>query len=408
VESLENVSLQDALAILLSDAIPVHETECVELWDARGRVLAEDAVASHAQPPFDRSPLDGYAVRSVDVAEASPEHPVRLLVVDEVCAGHVAAGRVESGTAIRIMTGAPIPKGADCVIRQEDSDYGEEEVQIYQGVGHHSNYCFAGEDYEAGACLLKKGSVLGPAEIGILASLGMEKVFVCRRPKAAVISTGDEIVAPGADLAPGKIYDSNLYTLVSQLESYGAKVCHRQWASDQADVVAEEIRDIAENVDLIITTGGVSVGKKDIMHDVIRILGAEPLFWRVAIKPGMPTLTARYQGKLLICLSGNPYGAFANAELLVKPIVLKISGRSNFETVRTKAVILNSYPRKSPVTRYLRAYYRDHQVQLADGSHSSGVFSTLNGCNCMVEVPAGTPFVQKGDEVTIVLFVSFF
>jgi molybdopterin molybdotransferase len=366
-------------------------------------VLAEDAKAARPQPPFDRSPLDGYAVQSSDIARASKEAPAKLHVIDEVCAGHVSDKKVYEGAAIRIMTGAPIPEGADCVVGQEDTDYGEEEVLIYQSVGHHQNYCFAGEDYEAGKCLLKKGSVIGAAEVGILASLGMDKVLVYRKPRVAVISTGDEIIEPGTDMVLGKIYDSNLYTVVSQLEAYGAEVVYRECASDDSQFVANRIMEMAENVDLIVTTGGVSVGKMDIMHDVLNILGTKPLFWRIAIKPGMPTLTSIYNGKLMICLSGNPYGAFANTELLVKPTVLKMANRPDYETKRVKATMQNAYPKKSVVTRYIRAYYEDNKVSLADGSNDSGILSNLCGCNCMVEIPAGTVAVEKGEEVMVVL-----
>lgn len=397
------LALQEAIDILLDHTGRVEETEQVGLWDARQRVLSEDAVAGHSQPPFDRSPLDGYAVCSRDIAEASRDNPATLQVIDEVCAGHVSAKEVEPGTAVRIMTGAPIPRGADCIVKQEDTDYGEDTVRIYRTEKHFGNYCFAGEDFRKGDRVLQKDCLLNSVEIGILASLGREKALVYRRPKAAVISTGDEVMCPGQELSPGKIYDSNLYTLALQLESYGTEVRNREWAPDDAVYVADRIRSMIEEVDLIVTTGGVSVGKKDIMHDVLKLLGAERLFWKIAIKPGMPTLAAEYQGKLIICLSGNPFGAAVNTELLVRPVIAKMSRREDLMPRRTKAILLNSYPKRSPVTRYIRAFYRDNQVRMADGSNDSGILSTMSGCNCLVEVPAGTPAVRQGDEVTVVL-----
>jgi molybdopterin molybdotransferase len=226
---------------------------------------------------------------------------------------------------------------------------------------------------------------------------------VYRRPRAAAIATGDEIIAPGEPLRPGKIYDSNLYTLVTQLESYGAKILYRECAQDDAAYVADRIRAVSDEVDLIVTTGGVSVGKMDIMHDVLKLLEVEPLFWKIAIKPGMPTLAACYRKNLIICLSGNPYGAFANTELLIRPILKKMARRPDLEVTRTTATMLGSFPKQSPVTRYIRAFYHDHKVQPADGSNDSGTFSTLKGCNCLIEVPAGTPSVQEGDIVEVVL-----
>jgi molybdopterin molybdotransferase len=397
------LTLQEALNILQNEASEIEETETVNLWEARQRVLAEDIDAEHDQPPFDRSAMDGYAVASSDLKGASAETPVKLRVVDEVCAGHVSHKEVTPETAIRIMTGAPIPKGADCIVKQENTDYGETEVRIYHEGKQYENYCFAGEDYKKGQCLLKKGCVLGAVEIGLLASLGREYALVYRRPRAAAIATGDEIIAPGEPLRPGKIYDSNLYTLVTQLESYGAKILYRECAQDDAAYVADRIRAVSDEVDLIVTTGGVSVGKMDIMHDALKLLEVEPLFWKIAIKPGMPTLAACYRKTLIICLSGNPYGAFANTELLIRPLLKKIARRPDLEVTRTTAAMLGSFPKKSPVTRYIRAFYHDHKVQPADGSNDSGTFSTLKGCNCFIEVPAGTPCLQEGDIVEVVL-----
>lgn len=400
---MKALQLNEALNILLDHVQEIEETERADLWKARGRVLAEDVFASHSQPPFDRSPLDGYAVQSGDIREASKEKPAELKVIDEVCAGYTTGKEVVSGTAVRIMTGAPIPKGADCIVGQEDTDYGEETVHIYRSEKHYGNYCFAGEDYKKGTLLLKKNLLINPVEIGLMANLGRTDAVVYRKPRVAVISTGDEIVWPGEALAPGKIYDSNLYTMAAMAESYGAEVIHREIAPDRAGLVARRIGDLAAQADLIVTSGGVSVGKKDIMHDVLKILEVEPLFWRVAIKPGMPTLTAEYRGKLLICLSGNPYGAAVNTELLVRPVIGKLGRRKDLAIRRKKAVIRNSYPKRSPVTRYIRAFYEGNEVWMANGSNDSGVLSTMSGCNCFVEVPAGTLSVNAGDEVSIVI-----
>lgn len=400
---MEGLALEQAVAILLDNVEKIMDREEISLWDAAGRVLAQDVTAQRDQPPFPRSPLDGYALRSEDIQTAAKDRPAVLQVIDEVTAGHVSAKTVEKGTAIRIMTGAPIPDGADCVVRQEDTDYGEDRVEIYQKVGAYDNYCRAGEDYRAGTTLLLKGSLPGSVEIGVLASLGMEKVQVYRSPRAAVITTGDEIMLPGESLRPGKIYDSNLYTIGTRLLSWGVTLTDRGRAGDDAAQVADRIRAAAKKADLIITTGGVSVGKKDIMHEVIQRLGCERLFWKVAIKPGMPTLCARYQGKLLICLSGNPYGAAANLELLVRPVLAKMSGRPDLYLKRKQAVSDSVFPKKSKVTRYVRAFYEDGYVRKMEGSNDSGILSTMCGCNCLIEIPAGTEALKKGDAVWVVM-----
>jgi molybdopterin molybdotransferase len=400
---MEALSLEEARKILLSHVEKREATEEVSLWEAKGRVLSEDVVAPRSQPPFPRSPLDGYAVRSQDLQGADRQTPVQLTVVDEVMAGYVASGEVIKNTAVRIMTGAPIPKGADCVVRQEDTDYGEEKVLVYQSLRPFENYCFEGEDYKAGDCLLKQGVRLGAVEIGVLASLGLRTVAVYQRVKTALLTTGDEIVLPEEKLAPGKIYDSNLYMLGSELLSWGMELTCKKRVGDEAQKVADAIEKAATNADIIITTGGVSVGKKDILHEVIKKLECEKLFWRIAIKPGMPTLCAKYKGKLLICLSGNPYGAFVNLELLVRPVLAKLSGRKDLELTHCPAVLKNAFPKKSGVTRFIRGYYEDGWAMVADGSNDSGILSSMCGCNCLIEAKAGSDGLYKGDRVCVIL-----
>lgn len=400
---MEGLALEKAVELLLGKVKKIEETECISLWDAVGRIVAGDIHAGHDQPPFSRSPLDGYAVRSEDIKEATKEHPAALTVLCEVDAGHVSKYSVRPGTAVRIMTGAPIPDGADCIVGQEDTDYGEDIVNIYETVGPYENYCFQGEDYKAGTKLLTQGTKLGAVEIGVLASLGREDVVVYRSPKAAVITTGDEIVLPGEKLEDGKIYDSNLYTLVTRLTSLGIEVTRKERAEDEAALVADRIRIAAEDADIIITTGGVSVGRKDIMHEVLELLPSKRLFWRIAIKPGMPTLCAEYEGKLLICLSGNPYGATVNLELLVRPLLAKMSGRNELKLQRVWAMSESVFPKKSMVTRYVRAYYEDGRVRIPEGSNASGILSSMCGCNCLIELPSGTPKLKKGDEVCVIL-----
>lgn len=400
---MSGLILEQAQDLLLERVNMIKDAEEITLWNAGGRVLAKDIYAEHDQPPFPRSPLDGYAVRSADISTASKDQPVRLRVLEEVDAGHVGSKCVEPGTAVRIMTGAPIPDGADCIVGQEDTDYGEETVEVYEPIGSYENYCYAGEDYKAGTKILGEGLLLGAVEVGILASLGLESVSVYRSPKAAVITTGDEIILPGEELAGGKIYDSNLYTLVTRLRMWGMEVTAKERVGDDAAFAAERIREAAGNADLVITTGGVSVGKKDIMHEVVKLLGCETIFWKIAVKPGMPTLCAQYQGKLLICLSGNPYGAAVNLELLVRPLLCKMSGRPDLKIKRVRAVTESTFPKMSRVTRYVRGYYENGKVRIPDGSNASGILSTMCGCNCLIEIPAGTSRLERGDTADIIL-----
>ncbi|MEZ3433482.1 MAG: molybdopterin molybdotransferase MoeA [Lachnospiraceae bacterium] len=400
---MSELTLEQAQGLLLERIKEIKETERIPLWDAIGRVTAEDIFAKHDQPPFPRSPLDGYAVRSGDIKGASKGSPARLTVIDEADAGHVSKTKVVAGTAVRIMTGAPIPEGADCIVGQEDTDYGEDTVEVYEKISAYENYCFAGEDYKAGTKIIDKGMKLGAVEIGILASLGLREAYVLRKPRAAVLTTGDELVLPGEELKPGKIYDSNLYTVVTRLTALGAEVVRKGRTGDSKEEAAAWIRDAGKEADIIITTGGVSVGKKDIMHDVLKLLNCERIFWKIAVKPGMPTLCAQYEGKLLICLSGNPFGAAVNLELLVRPILSKLMGRKDLELKRIRAVTQSAFPKRSGVTRYVRAFYEDGSVRIPKGSNASGILSSMCGCNCLIEIPAGTPELKKGEEVWIIL-----
>ncbi len=402
-DTMDELILEQARELLLERVHRVEEKEEILLYNAVGRVLAEDVVAEHDQPPFPRSPLDGYAVRSEDIRGASRGCPAKLTVIDEVDAGYVSGKCVEKGNAVRIMTGAPIPEGADCIVGQEDSDYGEDTVEIYEEVRAYENYCFAGEDYKTGARLLEKETLLGAVEVGVLASLGRETVTVYRRVKAAVLTTGDETVLPGERLSGGKIYDSNLYMAAARLSVWGVRITSRGHERDDAGAIAERIKAIAKEADIVITTGGVSVGKKDEMHEVLRLLGCKRIFWKIAVKPGMPILCAEYQGKLLICLSGNPYGAAVNLELLVRPVVAKLSGREDLKLQRIQAVSESIFSRKSMVTRYVRAHYRSGKVRIPEGSNASGILGSMCGCNCLIEIPAGMPELLKGDAVWVVL-----
>lgn len=395
------ISLEQAVACLTDQVTPIKETEQVSLESLSGRILAQDYTAPFDQPPFPRSPLDGYAVRGEDTTGASHEMPVSLRVIGKVYAGHTFEGEVQPGEAVRIMTGAPIPVGANAVIRQEDTDYGCERVGLYASVKPYQNYCYAGEDFQKGTVLLKKGTVLNAYDMAVLASLGYGSAVVYRQPAIAVISTGDELLQPGQPLTAGKIYDSNRILINSRLQALGIPSALTLHCGDSAEQVAEQIREVSAHCDIIITTGGVSVGEKDIMHGVLKCLGVEPLFWRVAVKPGSPTLTAVYQDTLLICLSGNPYGAAANFELLVRPVLAVLTGNSRLCMKVKTAVLTNAFPKQGKMRRFLRGYTKHREVQAVTGNHSSGALSAMLRCNCLIEIPPEQNGAQEGTQVRV-------
>ena len=408
---MEGISVEQAMEQILQYTPVINETEEVELNKAGGRILAQDMVAEFNNPPFDRSPVDGYACKAEDLAGASSEHPVKLKVMEEIDAGQYSERVVESGQAVRIMTGAAIPKGCDCCIFQEDTDYGEETVEIYREVKQWDNYCFAGEDFKKGTTLLKKGTHIGYVEAAVLAGMGAAKVPVYRRPKVVLLTTGDEVVEPGNPLPAGKIYNSNMTMLSARMMELGIEPFYMEAVKDNPQVMAEKIKEIAEQADMIITTGGVSVGKKDIMHESIRLIDAERIFWRVNMKPGMPTLFSVYEnssgGKVpVISLSGNPFGVAVTIELLIRPALEKMMQNPAIGLKEVTGVMADDFMKGIKGRRFIRAYWENGRFHLPNGLHSNGVLSSMAGCNCLIDTKTmedkESKSLKTGDKVSAV------
>ena len=400
---MQDIELEQAVEILLAHASPVTETEDVPLLDAVGRVAAEDIKAGFDNPPFDRSPLDGYTFAAASTCMATAESPVTLRVVAEECAGDFFAGTVGAGECVRIMTGGAIPQGCDCVVRQEDVREDSDAIRVPFTSKPYENYCYAGEDIKKGTVILRQGQIIRAAQIAVLASEGHATVHVHRRVRVAVASTGDELLQPGEPLRPGKIYNSNLYLLAGRLKELGAEVTVVGSVPDDVERAAEVIASYADKVDVFLTSGGVSVGKKDIMHGVVPALGAERLFWRVCMKPGAPAI-AYTCGRLLgIALSGNPFAAFATFELMAKPALLRIAGQTDVLPARRRAVLADAFPKECLGRRFLRARMEaDGRVSLPD-QHESGSLFSAAGCDAFVDVPAGTKPLAAGTEVEVVI-----
>lgn len=399
---LVGISLEEAVALICEEANRCEQTVDVPVEEANGFCLAEDIYAPIDNPPFPRSPLDGYAVIGEDLCGASKETPVMLKVVDCVYAGEDGQSKkLHSGEAIRIMTGAPIPQGSNTVVRQEDTDYGEEMVAIYKEQKSFDNYCHQGEDYQKGSLMLKQGERITFAEQGILAGLGKTTVKVYKKPVVRMLTTGDEVCEPGTTLLPGKIYDSNTMMVSSRLHELGIELSSKKHVADSEAVMAEELKKACEDADIIVTTGGVSVGKKDILHGALEKLGARKIFWRVRIQPGTPTIFSIYENTLIISLSGNPFGAMANLELLVRPLLYKMTGDSSYEMKKAEGIMKMPFPKKSKQRRFVRAIYKNGEVTLPNGIFSSGAIGTLRGCNCLLEIQSGSPAIAVDDLVTV-------
>lgn len=381
-------------------AAAVLEEEQVPLPQALGRTLRRPVFAPFPQPPFDRSPLDGYALRAADIVSASEEMPALLRVAEKVCAGQVPSHPLTPGQAVRVMTGAMLPPGADCVIRQEDTDLGEERVRIFHAAAAGENRCLAGEEYAAGALLLDRGTRMDAAALAVAAGAGMERLWVCRRARTAVIATGDELCAPGCPLPPGKVYDANTAYLEARLGQLGMPPDVSIRSGDTLEGIVRALEACAGS-DLIVTTGGVSVGERDLMEPALTAWGAEVVFHGVAMKPGMPTLLARRGGTVVLALSGNPFAAAVAFELFARPVLGRMTEAPGLEMERTTALAAADFQKPGgAVRRYLRGRLERGTVTVP-GAQRNGQMRSMVGCNCLVELPGGA--MRQGDRVDILI-----
>jgi molybdopterin molybdotransferase len=402
----QNDSIEQTLAVLL-EAADQKAGESLPLLDAVGRRCYHNIYAPMAQPPFDRSPLDGYAVISRDILHASEAAPVRLRILETIHAGDFPTKTLTPGTTARIMTGSPLPTGATCVVRQEDTRSDGLMVDVFKSHGEYENYCFRGEDMQKGQLLLTRGDPLNAAAIGILAGQGMAEASVFEQPKIGILSTGSELTLPGIPLRPGKIYNGNYDLLAARAMEAGARVVatDRTQVADDPDVIAAALDDILSRSDLVVTSGGASVGAHDYMKEVGLRLGAHLLFQGVAAKPGGVVMGWRRGGKTILNLSGNPFGAYAMFELLAVPILRRMAGAQQPCHRRARGIAQGSFDKPSRGRRFLRARFEDGEVFLAAG-HSSGTLYPLIHCNCFIDVAAGTPSIAPGDSVEVILFAT--
>lgn len=393
------ISLEQALNILM-DHVTHEKTERKTLEDCLGLVLSEDVYALLDMPPFSRSAQDGYALCSKDSIGATGENPVKLKVTGKIYAGDHLDVQVRPGEAVRIMTGAMVPAGADCVLRQEDTDEGEDVVQIYKEVEPGCSICFKGEEYKKGHTLLHAGTKIDAAALAVASGNGIMELPVYRRVKAAVVSSGSEVVEPGTPLTPGKIYNTNTVYMKARLHQLGAQVMMSRTVGDELEIMEEALKEAANQAELVITTGGVSVGQKDLTEEALLSIGAEILFHGIAIKPGMPTLAAEKDGVLFIGLSGNPFSAAIPFEMFVREILSLKMGDSDLKLRRETLTAVTGFSKNSRRRRFLRGKAEGKEVWLPD-QQANGQMRSMVGCNCLIEIPAGSGPVKAGDKVEV-------
>lgn len=374
--------------------MPTLEPEQVPLLDALGRTLAEDVTAGEDIPPFDNSAMDGYAVRAADVAQASAEQPASLEVIASLPAGEAPREAVRPQTAIRIMTGAPLPPGADAVVRFEDTDEGAGEpgrVRIARPVRPGDNVRRASEDVRRGETVLLRGTWLRPQELGLLASLGRPQLMVTRRPRVAVIATGDELVDVDQPLGPGQIRNSNGYSNAAQVLKYGGVPILLPIARDTMEAVTARVEQgLAQGADLFLTSGGVSMGDYDLVKRVLHSLGQID-FWQVRMQPGKPMAFGHVRGVPLIGLPGNPVSAMVVFEQFARPAILKMLGRRHLQKPQIEATLLDDTKAYSDRVRFLRAIVgqdvEGRWTARLTGPQGSGILSSMVRANGLAVIP---------------------
>ncbi|MBO7709119.1 MAG: molybdopterin molybdotransferase MoeA [Lachnospiraceae bacterium] len=402
--SKSTISWQEAQA-LLCGAAKLAEACLCGLDESLDRVLAEDVYAPMDQPPFRRSAMDGYAIHSRDLEGALPDAPVSLEVRGCVYAGDppVPAGTIRTGEAVRIMTGAPVPDDTDLVVPQEDTDEGEETVHIYvSGYGQDDHICPVGEDFARGECLIEKGTLIDAYALSCACAAGIRKLSVRRKIRAGLIMTGNELCAPGEALKPGKIYNSNAAFLKGRLTQLGCETGSAVYIEDDAQKITETIRMMAKESDLIITTGGVSVGKRDLVPEALENAGADILFHGIAIKPGMPTLGAVCGGIPVLSLSGNPYSAAAIFELLGRPLICRMQGRSGAAFRKASAELDREVVQNGYVPRIMMGIFDGTKVSIC-GKQRNAQMKYGVGSNCVVILPPGKAVFPAGTRMEILL-----
>lgn len=369
---------------LLSDRVHPVETQETDLASSFGRILGADITSDENIPSFDRSPYDGYAFPADDTKDASPEHPVTLKVIENIRAGQMPKQEVKSGTAIRLMTGAPVPVGADAVCKFEDTDFTDDTVTLRKSYRFGENIIRAGEDIKKGTVVAKKGYPIDAGTAGTLASLGRLKVPVFKKPVVGILSTGDEVMDPEKELLPGKIRNSNRYIMAAALESIGMDTLYLGQADDKVEDIKNLISKGEESCDVIISTGGVSVGDFDLVPDAMEKCGYEILVRGVGMKPGMACAYGIKNTRLMLALSGNPASSLTNLQCVCYPALKKLAGYEVYDHQIVHFLTTQDIKKTGGGTRFVRGrtVIRDGKLYLdAPSAQGNVVISSAVRCD---------------------------
>lgn len=403
------IPMEEAVQIVMDSTKALNRTT-VPLTDALGHTLAEDAVSDINMPPFEKATMDGYAVVGADVAGATRESPASLEVIEEIQAGSVPTKTVAPGLAARIMTGAPMPDGADTVVMVEDTESENGRVRVLEPTEPGQNRIPLGEDVRKGDTVLKAPCRIRPPEVGILAAVGVTDVPVYRRPVVGVVATGDEIVEPDRQPAPGQIRNSNGYSMATQVTRAGGTPRYLGIAGDTVEDLRRVMTEGLETCDALLLSGGVSAGVYDLVQGVMKDLGVEVLFDRIRMKPGKPLTFGVCGEKLVFGLPGNPVSSLVGLELLVRPALAKMQGIADGHRPRVRATLTSTFTQTPGREQYVPAassYGDDGWSTTWVGHHGSADLFAIAEANSLFVVDAETTTVEAGREVDLVLLTEW-
>ena len=402
----------DQVKKLIDDlGLEALDSEEISLKEAHGRILAEDVISSLDIPPFDRSTVDGYAVKAEDTYGAEENVPTYLGLVGAVNVGEPPIISISKGETVEIVTGAQIPDGADAVVMIEDTEKKDSSIVVLRAVAKNENIMRKGSDIKKGETMLSKGQKLGSREIGVIAAIGRARMRVFIVPSVAVLSTGNEVTEPGHDLPPGRIYDINAYSLAGAVIESGGKPVNMGIAPDEENQLRETLKKALALADVVVTSAGVSVGPKDMLPQTIDALGKPGLlFSGIAVKPGKPTTMAIIGRKPVFSLPGHPASALLIFHLITKPIIQKLAGRSSTEINTVKAIagkrMFSAKGRRTFVMVNIDRDRRDRLVAEPVETGASGAITTLAKADGYLEIPENLQFIDENDEVLVTLLSS--
>lgn len=373
--------------------------EEINIFDGNKRIVAEDIYAKDPVPGFDKSPYDGYAFRYQDTKGATKESPIKLEIIEEIPAGYNPQMEIKAGQAAKILTGGPVPPGANVCIKKEKTEYTEDFVKIFSQFDGEKDIIHAGEDTNVGDLIIKKGTELNPGFLGQLTSQGLEKIKVFKKLKVGILNMGDELVTVGNKLSPAKIYETNTISIGSILDNLGFDVIHLGIVDDEPKIIEKKIKESLNQVDILMTTGGASVGDYDYALTSVENIGGEIVFWKSTMRPGGSIVFSLYKDKPIVGLSGNPAAAILSLFRVCLPYLYRAQGKEKIFVPKIDMILRDGFNKKSPGVRLLRGRlkYKDGKVYFVESSSQGmGVLSSFTKTDALCEIPQGSDEIPAG------------